>query len=150
MFWMAAPPIQWKAATFEGVEDYDNLTPCLASLKKGDVIFHFIDPFRGEKYFISLPNNQSKDTKMCYSRDGWCVMLQGERPIFLWNPLVEETTPRPDLLPDFLVGWRYVLGSSFSSSKDWVVLIRNDYRIHFIFLVEGEWHSFQIDNDLGP
>ncbi|GKV33503.1 hypothetical protein SLEP1_g42009 [Rubroshorea leprosula] len=81
------PTIRWKDAALEGFEDYNHLPPWLTFLKPVDAICNFIDPFYGEKYFVNIPNKQSKTTKMYYSRDGWCVILQGERSMFLWNPL---------------------------------------------------------------
>ncbi|GLT83530.1 hypothetical protein SLE2022_018160 [Rubroshorea leprosula] len=137
---LAAPSIQWRRVGLKGFTDYNCLPPWFTSFKKGDAICNFFSPFRAENYFVSIPNNELKDAKMCYSRDGWCLMLRGQSSLFLWNPIVEGIF----VLPDLLCKWNQVVGCSISSFIDSVVLIRDDFSIDFIFLEESEWSSFSI------
>ncbi|GKV43383.1 hypothetical protein SLEP1_g50681 [Rubroshorea leprosula] len=146
-FRMSAPPIRWTSAALEGFEGYNFLLPWLMLCRKGDSICSFIDLW-GAKYPLVIPNNQLKNVTRCYSREGWCLMLQGEHSIFLWNPFAEKII----LLPDLPWEGRTIHCFGFSSSIDCVVLIGvTTYGydcIDYIFLEEGRWNSLHASLDL--
>lgn len=61
----------------------------------GKSVCSFIDLW-GEKYPMHIPNTQLKDVSRVCSRAGWCLMLQGNRTMFLWNPFVNKVIQIPD------------------------------------------------------
>ncbi|GKV15798.1 hypothetical protein SLEP1_g26549 [Rubroshorea leprosula] len=141
---LAASPIQWKSATLEGLKGYNSLLPWLMLHRRGDSTCSFINLW-GEKCLMDIPNNQLKNVKRAYSREGWCLMLEEKHSIYLWNPFVKKTIQLPDPPhKDFTTSC-----VSFSTSIDWVVLICHCpgyFFIDYIFLEEGEWHSLCTDN----
>ncbi|GKV37366.1 hypothetical protein SLEP1_g45408 [Rubroshorea leprosula] len=140
---LAAPP----SSSLQGFHQGYNsclLPPWLTYWQKGDDVCNFIDPLRvhGGKYLIHIPNNQSKDVTMCYSKEGWCVMLRGKDSIFLWNPFAKKTILLPNLAP---AKCEEVSGCGFSCSpvsSDCVIaiLLSNDLYRHCI-------DFFSLDND---
>ncbi|GLU14535.1 hypothetical protein SLE2022_310970 [Rubroshorea leprosula] len=143
----SAPPIKWTRAALEDIEGYNFLLPWLMSCRRGDSICSFINLW-GEKHSMDIANNQLENVMRCYpgecySMEGWCLMLQGEHSIFLWNPFAEKIILLPDL-PNLPREGRTIHCFGFSSSIDCVVLIGvtsyYDF-IDYIFLEEGQWNS---------
>ncbi|GKV27780.1 hypothetical protein SLEP1_g36911 [Rubroshorea leprosula] len=129
-----------------GIEGYNSLPPWLTFWEKGDSVCNFIDPTCCQKYIMTIPDNESKDVTMCYSREGWCLMLHGEGSIFLWKPLAKKIIP----LPNLPYKCRTVFGCGFSTSPDSsncvIVMLCHDaihrrYYIDFISLkyLDKEW-----------
>ncbi|GLU07590.1 hypothetical protein SLE2022_245440 [Rubroshorea leprosula] len=125
---LAAPPIR---SSLPPLVTYDSLC-------------NFIDPTCCKKYPIIIPNNEMKDVIMCYSSDGWCVMLQGEDSIFLWNPFTNKTI----MLPKLPHKCRAITACGFSTSpnsSDCVIVLLCDVEltiyIDFICLKDKQWKS---------
>ncbi|XP_022734309.1 F-box protein At3g56470-like [Durio zibethinus] len=128
---LAAPPIHWPATIKKLVRH--SLAPWLMVCKKGQDKCKFIDPLHRERYLMNNPN-KSSDVRMCYSKEGWCLMLQGEYTIFFWNPFTKKIILLPKLPHEF----KTIIGCDFSSSPDssgcLLVLI-------YILVGEGHWES---------
>ncbi|OMO83699.1 Galactose oxidase/kelch, beta-propeller [Corchorus capsularis] len=120
------------------------LSPCLMTCKKGDSECQLIDPRLPKRNPWNNPN-KFNDVRVCYSRDGWCVMLQGEENLFFWNPFTGEVIPIP---PWPLLPGHTILGCVFSSSPDSpdckLVLISDfiDVSIHYILVDGGDWNTY--------
>ncbi|GKU86595.1 hypothetical protein SLEP1_g1102 [Rubroshorea leprosula] len=124
-----------------------SLSPWLTFWENGDSTGNFFDPIRSEKYFMNIPKNQFEYVELYYSGEGWCVMLQEEQSIFLWNPFAQKTIPLPNIPHDRSI----VSGCGFSTSpdsSDCVIALLSDLvtecYIDFISLKDEEWRSFYL------
>ncbi|KAE8704328.1 hypothetical protein F3Y22_tig00110458pilonHSYRG00519 [Hibiscus syriacus] len=73
----------------------NSVSPWLIFSKEGEDECKLIDPQRHERYTMNNPN-KSNEARMCYSKQEWCLMLQGDATIYLWNPFSKKTIPLPD------------------------------------------------------
>ncbi|KAK9025917.1 hypothetical protein V6N11_038771 [Hibiscus sabdariffa] len=90
--------------------------PWLIFCKKGQDECKLIDPLRQECYLMNNPN-KSNEVRMCYSKQGWCLMLQGDDTVYLWNPFTKKTIPLPES-PHGPRPCRAIIGCEFLSSPD--------------------------------
>jgi hypothetical protein len=72
--------------------------PWLLHQEKSDGTYKLLDPLDGKEYTtkIKLPSS-SFPTQMLYCKDGLVVMLDGNRAIFLVNPMTQEVLKLPSL-----------------------------------------------------
>ncbi|KAL4273398.1 hypothetical protein GQ457_13G001840 [Hibiscus cannabinus] len=93
----------------------DSLPPLLMFCKRGEDKCKFTDPLRQVSYVMNNPNKLN-DVRLCYSKQGWCLMVQSNAypSMFLWNPFTKKIIP----LPSSPYPNDAIIGCEFSSSPD--------------------------------
>ncbi|KAK8648623.1 hypothetical protein V6N13_129372 [Hibiscus sabdariffa] len=93
----------------------NSLPPLLMFCKRGKEICKFTDPLRQVSYVMNNPNKLN-DVRLCYSKQGWCLMVQSNAypSMFLWNPFTKKIIP----LPSSPYPNDAIIGCEFSSSPD--------------------------------
>lgn len=109
-----APPIRWTKSVLEGYEGYDSLPPWLMLWEVGRSICTFIDPLcDDERYFMSIPHCEENYSFLFYAKGGWCLVVQGNHRMIIWNPFSKTIIPLPHILSTDIIA-----GCGFSSSPD--------------------------------
>lgn len=120
--------------------------PWLMYQEKMDGTYKLLDPLNhGKEYTIKIGLPSSVfPTQILYSRDGWVVMLDGNRAIFLVNPMTQEVVELP-VLEELDRGFHGVTFVLVLNSPDCVVMgtctnTRHNYiKIHVWHFEEEEW-----------
>ncbi|GLT85874.1 hypothetical protein SLE2022_040470 [Rubroshorea leprosula] len=140
---LAVPPIQWTSIAWDRFEFNDPLPPWLVFPQNN--ICNFIDPLRGQRYPMKIADFSLEEFRICYSKDGWCVILR-ENSMFLWNSFSKKII----WLPDMLHNCDSVVNCCFSTSpesSDCILVLACtengiEFDIDYIFLEDREWLNF--------
>ncbi|KAK3011273.1 hypothetical protein RJ639_012018 [Escallonia herrerae] len=93
----AAPPVQWRTASKKLLQTQSSISPWLmlqADKKKGVVTY--VDPKFGNRYFMTSPESVG-DATICYSKDGWLLMITDSNSMIFFNPFSRTTIQLPPM-----------------------------------------------------
>ncbi|VFQ84271.1 unnamed protein product [Cuscuta campestris] len=94
IFRSVAPPISWRRALSEGLGAYNFSCPLLMFANRAENVYKFVDPNINSSsynyYLMRIPDSLQIPITICYSHQGWLLLLKPLRAVHLYNPFTRD------------------------------------------------------------
>ena len=136
-----SPPCRWSYINSTSSSSATIPYPWLIFFQEEKGAFHFWDPRENVTYHMNTTELPPDYVIHC-AKEGWVVISQGARCMFLYEPFTKTRIPLPDLRKDYCLNG--ICFSSSPMSSDCFILgfsHRTADNIHF-YCVRPAWESW--------